>query len=433
MFFGGVVTVNADVAATNFAVVNGTLIVDGSFTTTNLALAAGYLTGPGAVTITGTFDWTGGELRDANGSLTIAAGGTLNLRSNRDKVLSGRTLNLAGATNWSDSGNLTVNGGATINNLAGGIFTIRNDKVMDGNGTFQNAGTLIKAAGRGTTTIASGYYSGIAFANNGGTIDVRQGTLKIDNFTQNAGSTTISAGASLASSDTLQLHGGSFAVSGTIRGNVVNAGLLSPGGAGTGTLTIVGDYTQTPTGVLSLDLGGTGAGQYDRFVITGRATLGGSLQLNRVNGFLPSAGDSFQVLTFGSRSGDFAAQSGLDLGNGRRLDPRFGARDLTLVTVGTGGAARSFVPVETRPLAPATSSAPSGVTMPEDATSAGQLAAVFFGASAAQPDLAPDLSPQDLRNQTDSRSALADAFRQGLDEDALFGAVSGLEDDFAWA
>ena len=54
------------------------------------------------------------------------------------------------------------------------------------------------------------------------------------------------------------------------------------------------------------------------------------LNLALVNGFSPAIGNSFQVLTFGSRTGQFVTINGLALGNGKQLSPAYTATNLTL-------------------------------------------------------------------------------------------------------
>jgi hypothetical protein len=58
-----------------------------------------------------------------------------------------------------------------------------------------------------------------------------------------------------------------------------------------------------------------------------------------IDPYFPNAGDALQIITFGSREGnpasDFGSKSGLDIGNGLRLDPRYDATSLTLVAVAT--------------------------------------------------------------------------------------------------
>ena len=54
------------------------------------------------------------------------------------------------------------------------------------------------------------------------------------------------------------------------------------------------------------------------------------LNLALVNGFSPAIGNSFQVLTFDSRTGQFATINGLALGNGKQFTPAYTATNLTL-------------------------------------------------------------------------------------------------------
>ena len=98
-----------------------------------------------------------------------------------------------------------------------------------------------------------------------------------------------------------------------------------------GVLTIVGDYTQTASGVLVIEVGGPNAGtDFDQLAVTGQATLDGTLTVNLTGGFVPSSGDSFQVLTFGSGTGVFATIDG----DGPLFTPSYDPTDVTLVARG---------------------------------------------------------------------------------------------------
>jgi hypothetical protein len=67
----------------------------------------------------------------------------------------------------------------------------------------------------------------------------------------------------------------------------------------------------------------------------GTINLNGTLNVSLINGFAPVFGNSFQVLTFASRTGDFATINGLDLGTGLRLIPVYDGSSLTLITDST--------------------------------------------------------------------------------------------------
>jgi hypothetical protein len=99
-------------------------------------------------------------------------------------------------------------------------------------------------------------------------------------------------------------------------------------------VSVTGGYTQTASGSLSVDVGGLLTSQFGRMTVTGAATLDGTLNVALVNGFTPALNDRFRFMTFGSRTGFFSAQNGLDLGGGLafqvdQTDPL----DLELVTV----------------------------------------------------------------------------------------------------
>jgi hypothetical protein len=51
-----------------------------------------------------------------------------------------------------------------------------------------------------------------------------------------------------------------------------------------------------------------------------------------INGYVPNPGDTFQIMTFGSRSGTFTTTNGLDLGGGRSFQVNLTSTSLTLAT-----------------------------------------------------------------------------------------------------
>src|SRR5262249_24437678 len=98
-------------------------------------------------------------------------------------------------------------------------------------------------------------------------LDVQHGLILAGTQTgSNAGTITIAAGKTLKiNSNFGNGVGGVIQGSGTldVSGFVLtNSGTLRPG-TSPGTLNIAGDLTLTPTSVLDVELGGTGAGQFD--------------------------------------------------------------------------------------------------------------------------------------------------------------------------
>ena len=67
--------------------------------------------------------------------------------------------------------------------------------------------------------------------------------------------------------------------------------------------------------------------------VSGILTLGGTLQINLINGFVPSLGQEFEVLTYGTVTGGFSSFDGQDLGGGLELQSSLGDNGLTLKVV----------------------------------------------------------------------------------------------------
>ncbi len=261
-----------------FVLSGGTIAVNGagSAQLARLTQRRGTVSGSGSLTITNSFTFSGGN-QSGSGKTIVATTATATLSGTSQKFL-GRTLENAGVTTYSGS-NLKfgiAGGSGILRNLATGTMNFLGDGDLEvlGPGSHQiiNAGTLNRA-GPGTTSVGSG----INFTNSG-VLALNGGTFQL--------AATF-------------LNGGIVAGSGAIRANVVNNGAFAPGGTGfAGTLTVIGDYTQTAIGVINVELGGTSTSAYDRLLITGTASLAGTLNATLINGFNPVTNDMFVVLTF---------------------------------------------------------------------------------------------------------------------------------------
>jgi hypothetical protein len=216
-------------------------------------------------------------------------------------------------------------------NSAGATFDIISDgELLFGSGerpAFVNEGLFTKSGGSSSTVVQFNF-------TNRGTVESQTGSLSftfLAVYSQTTGATILNGGSFATSGGaTFNLEGGSLVGVGAIHGNVVNiGGQVNPGGVGaSGVLTITGNYVQAMPATLNIELGGLTAGtQYDQLAIGGSATLDGTLQVSLVDGFTPSSGDSFQVMTYGSRSGSFATING----NGQSYVANYNSNDLTLV------------------------------------------------------------------------------------------------------
>jgi hypothetical protein len=272
-----------------------------------------------AFTNTGTVDI-------ATGGLNLT-GGLTNFSVATD-TLTGGTYHVMSLFRFADAA-LVANGAVII--LDGPAAQISDEA---GHDALAQLATNLATAGF-TLTRGRRFTTGAAFTNAGQVaLDAASSFTTTGSYTQTAGVTDLGSGV-LTASPGVDLQGGVLTGAGTVNGDLMNGGVVSPGGDGTtGILTVTGNYLQTAASVLNIDLGGVNAGtQYDQVQIGGTAILDGTLNVALIGGYVPQVGDSFLILTFSSVAGTFATVNGLDLGNGLYLDPAYGDTGLTLVTM----------------------------------------------------------------------------------------------------
>ena len=349
MPLGSSLTVNGRLTAgaanglAKLASVEGTLILANGRTTADTPGGGTLTEASGASLVlnhSGTSLSVTGGLNDS-GSLNVVNGASLTLTQSM-RLNSGSSVNLAGNSTLTVSGNLTnnsasfytgydpayVNGGGDKLTVTGG-FTNSGALYMYG-GSYSGAGDTLNVTGTlknslGATLDLMGNSgdvanvgkltnSGIVIISKGSTFSVGTGT-----YTQNTGSTAVTiVDGTLKSTNTsstaTNLMGGSvFGNGGTFSSNVTNGGTFNIGDAALtpGKETITGMYTQTGLGALDIDIGGAMAGtQYDQLHISGAAGLNGTLNLDLINPFLPTIGETFDILNASSVTGTFATVNG---------------------------------------------------------------------------------------------------------------------------
>jgi len=335
---------------------NGTVVVDGMgslLDNTNSVYVGGNMGGPGGtgllrVTNGGTVR-AGGEIRVWNtGTLEIGAnavldtpllsfdGGTLRTLANTtlpndftveasgvtvdsngfNSTLSGIIsgpggLTKVGAGDLTLSGINTYAGGTAIN---GGSLSIFSDQNLGAMGTplSFDGGTLRTLAAvtsdrpitlnpGGGTFDSNGFNSTLSgvISGPGGLTKINAGSLTLSGDNTYTGDTVIDGGAllitgSIDSPNTFVNPGGLLGGTGEIGGNVFNSGVVSPG-LSPGTLTLVGDYTQTAVGTLRVELASPTS--FDRLMVGGAANLDGRLQVLYLGGFVPQFGQMYPVVT----------------------------------------------------------------------------------------------------------------------------------------
>jgi autotransporter-associated beta strand protein len=150
-----------------------------------------------------------------------------------------------------------------------------------GSGAVISGAAAIEIAAQGTLTLDGGLIDVPLVDNSaGGEFHFMGGSLEADQIIGDV----IDDGASLTTTQ----------VAGSLD---INAGTLS-GGLSISQKKIHGHFRQT-NGTLKVVLGGPTTSDSDRYTIDGPATLGGTLSIRSLKGFVPTAGENFQLLTAG--------------------------------------------------------------------------------------------------------------------------------------
>ena len=246
------------------------------------------LGGSGAIVFGGTAD-DGTVVAGSGSTLTIGSGITIHGPRGGSVGVLGAVVNQGTISAEVSAREIAVTGSSVTNE--GTIQALNGGRILFAIGQFTNTGDVTVGAGSNVRVLSGTYL-------------------------QTAGETSLAGGTLQAA--TVSIQGGALSGFGTVSGSLINAALVDLG-APTGTLQVTGTYQQTAAGALNVGLGGTAAGQFDRLQITGAATLAGTLNVSLVGGFLPAVGNTFEILTFASRTGDFATVTGLSLPNGNTL------------------------------------------------------------------------------------------------------------------
>ncbi|MCB9845417.1 MAG: hypothetical protein H6811_05475 [Phycisphaeraceae bacterium] len=113
-----------------------------------------------------------------------------------------------------------------------------------------------------------------------------------------------------------------------------NGGCVRPGGMdAAGPFRLTGDFNQFAAGVIEVELGGLDPiDGHDQVTVSGRASLGGTLDIALIGGFEPGVGDEVVVMTFATGEGTFDLVRSPLLSDGRRLRAVYDATSVRLVS-----------------------------------------------------------------------------------------------------
>lgn len=241
------------------------------------------------------------------------------------------------------------------------------------NGAFANAGTIVLDQSTGSPTLNSGTVTNTGRIETAG---ASANTSSVNGQIDQTGAgaeVVVPAGTKLQLGSPMLLKAGTLRGGGTINGSVENTGGVVKPGASPGTLSLAGSYVQGSGGRLEIEVGGTGAGQFDALAVGGSASLGGTLALIPTSGYVDSSavGDSVSFLTYGgSLLGGFSGTTvnpALSCGKALSVVSDAGAKALkaSVVAGGTacssgGGGGGAAVPLPPTTPAPKAPSCPKG-------------------------------------------------------------------------
>jgi hypothetical protein len=314
------------------------------FTNQSTIQGAGSIGGSNPMPITN----TGTILANASTPLTVNSGTYGFTNTGTLEVNSGSTLDITGLFN-NLSGTGTLSGGAyavmgTLG-LPGGIVSNAASVTLRGataeilnSSTSTNALAAVAAnATTGTLSLQSGQAlaTNANFSNSGKTTVGLGSSFTVGGtYTQTVGTTTVDG--TLTAPSGMTLNKGSLVGKGSISAAVtLSGGSVTAGDSSTkpGTLTITGSYTQQSKGTLDIYVGGTTAGTFGDLAVSNGASLGGTLTIKLVNGFVPVVGNSFTILTGSAVSGTFAKVNGTSINSGEHFEVNYTGTAVTLTVV----------------------------------------------------------------------------------------------------
>jgi autotransporter-associated beta strand protein len=290
----------------------GTTITNGAIITAN----ANAL-GNGPLTLTGTGRLILGSILNIDSFVwdTVTSFVGFNSLANGYYLNATNAVTLSGTTNYFDLRGLDSQLTATpvqlfafgTNGFNTNQFGILGDQassyyalsIRNSNSLWVALATLPVPSGGTNTFSTTNTYPSVTFGTNSTLNITPTGNLTIQtNVTVNNQSTLNVDGILTASNTVSVLYGSTLSGIGTINGNVLNGGLLSPGSAfvnnPTGQLTINGNLTQTSTGTMLIQV--AGAGSFSSIYVNGTAVLGGTMAVNPI-GYTMQFGDQYQFLT----------------------------------------------------------------------------------------------------------------------------------------
>jgi hypothetical protein len=279
-------------------------------------------------------------LMTVDGALSVGgfAGGTVTISFASFLTVTGQmTLGVLGEGRLTadDFSFVTVHGTLMVGETALGILNVlggseaRCETLQVGSSVPEGGGTVVLGTASeltitGNAQVGIGAGHGVVLLSEATSVLRIDGTMDIGNPAGGPGGGAVAlAGARIEGAGSINVNpNGALIGAGTINlcsvCRVDQGGLISPG-LSPGLLTINGNYNQLSSGVLIIEVAGLAPGQFDVLAVNGDVTLGGTLEVRFLDGFLPRQGDRIEFLNLsGSLSNNFTqitfpqAASGFD-------------------------------------------------------------------------------------------------------------------------
>jgi hypothetical protein len=240
-----------------------------------------------------------------NGTLSVGGAGEGRLTADQDSLVSVHGSAIVG------------DGGLGILNVLNGS-QVRCDELSVGGSEPAAVGIIVVGDScevniAGNAQVGIGVGRGELLLTEGSSVLTIDGTMDIGNPSGGggAGGAVVVSNATINGTGTIKVNmNGSLTGVGTINlcggCRVDQGGQISPG-LSPGLLTINGNYNQLASGVLIIEVAGLAPGQFDVLAVNGDVTLGGTLEIRFLDGFLPRQGDRIEFLNItGALSNNFA-------------------------------------------------------------------------------------------------------------------------------
>ncbi|NQT52605.1 PEP-CTERM sorting domain-containing protein, partial [bacterium] len=242
---------------------------------------------------------------DTAGTLAVVS-------TTQDRLWDGANGVWTTATDWTENAVPTALQDAHINNggtvvIATGMAAICQSLAV---GQHEGHTGQLDVTG-GSLTIGQDLIVGTAGV---GSVAISDGAVTAGQVGVGAGSSLSLAGGSLTAQALFVSEGSTFDFTGghlflmECYGDLANAGGTLHPGASPGILEVFGDYVQLADAWLEIELSGLDRGlEYDALDATGELFLDGGLRVLLTDGFMPTVGQSFHILSWnGALTGEFA-------------------------------------------------------------------------------------------------------------------------------